>query len=345
MALLKATCLTILVTTVFFSYQFIVTDTAMAGGSGSATATFLKLIPDARSAAMGGAAVAGAGAGAESLYWNPAANAKLRGVELGTSYVKWWDEVNYGYLGCAFGPVGLSVTFLRMEDFTVTDAEGNDTNVVFTPQDIAVGLSYARTVGEFLAVSVGGKFIRSDFVKSSDYTSGDISTSVNSSAIDVSALYETALPGLKLGFALQNIGQLKYSEKSDNLPWTMRFGAAYIPSILGDDVLAALDLSRTIDGNLQTNWGIEIFPFGLLESFSSQRTTDEVGFDVQAEKTPSDIDDLLALRIGHQGELTDVFGGLVAGFGLRYFNFQFDYAYSPFEDLNSVHRFSFKLIF
>jgi len=344
--LIKTTFLTILIIIAFFSYQFIVTDVAVAGGPGSATATFLKLIPDARAAAMGGAAVAGAGAGAESLYWNPAANAKLRGVELETSYVKWWDEVNYGYLGCAFGPVGLSVTFLQMTDFTVTDAEGNETDVVFTPQDIAVGLSYARTVGESLAVSAGGKFIRSDFVKSSDYTSGeDISTSVNGFAADVSALYETVLPGLKLGFAVQNIGQLKYSEKNDNLPWTMRFGAAYTPSILGDDVLAALDLSRSIDGSLQTNWGIEVFPFGLLESFSSQTTTDEVGFEVQAEKTPSDIDDLLALRIGHQGELTDVFGGLVAGFGIRYFNFQFDYAYSPFENLNSAHRFSFKLIF
>lgn len=334
-----------LITIVLFSYQFTAPTTTMAADSGSATATFLKLIPDARSAAMGGAAVAGTGAGAESLYWNPAANAELRGVELETSYVKWWDEVNYGYLGCAFGPLGLSVTFLRMKDFTVTDAEGNDTEVVFTPQDVAAGVSYAKTVGEFLAVSVGGKFIRSDFVKSSDYASGDISTSVNSFAADVSALYETALPGLKLGFALQNIGQLKYGEKNDNLPWIMRFGAAYTPAILGDDVLATLDLSRSIDGNLQTNWGVEAFPFGLLESFSSQTTTDEVGFEVQAEMMSSDIDDLLALRLGHQGELTDVFGGLVAGFGIRYFNFQFDYAYSPFEDLNDAHRLSFKLIF
>jgi len=346
MRLPKTTCLTVLITIIFFSYQFTATDTAIAAGPGTATATFLKLIPDARTAAMGGAAVAGVGAGAECLYWNPAANAKLSGVELETSYVKWWDGVNYGYLGCALGPVGLSVTFLRMDEFTVTDDEGEETKVTFTPQDIAVGFSYARELGEFLAVSVGGKFIRSDFVRSSDYKSGeDISASVNGFAADVSALYETALPGLKLGFAFQNIGKLKYGQKSENLPWTMRFGAAYKPPMLGDDVLAAIDVSRPIDGKLQANWGVEVLPLGLRESFSFQGTTDEVGFDVPAEKTPSDIDDLLALRIGYQGMLTDVSGRIVAGFGIRYFNFQFDYAYSPFENLNNAHRFSFKLIF
>ncbi len=345
MRLPKRTSLTILIIILFISYQFIATNTAIAGGSGTSTATFLKLIPDARAAAMGGAAVAGAGAGAECLYWNPAANAKLSGVELETSYVKWWDGVNYGYLGCAFGPVGLSVTFLRMDEFTVTDSEGKETDVTFTPQDIAAGFSYASTVGEFLAVSVGGKFIRSDFVNSSNYKSGeDISASVNGLAADVSALYETALPGLKLGFALQNIGKMKYGQKSENLPWTMKFGAAYRPSML-PDVLTALDVSRPIDGELQFNLGVEVFPLGLRESFSSLGTTDEVGFDVPVERTSSDIDDLLALRIGYQSGTTDISSGFVAGFGIRYFNFQFDYAYSPFVDLNSAHRFSFKLIF
>jgi len=295
---------------------------------GTTGADFLKYIPTARASAMGGAAVASSPEGAESLYWNPAINAKYWNNEIITSYIKWWDNVEYGYIGMAFGKIGINVTFLQMDEFVVTDAEGNETKESFIPRDLAAGISYSfPMLREDLSFGIMAKYIRRE-----------LEDAANAFAIDVTALYNMpTIKGLKVAASIDNMGsKIDFGGTKDQLPLTFRMGAAYRPAFL-PGLTAAIDLLKPIDDSMNLPYGVEFYPIELFSWFTMS----------DAEyRTPAGLaEDIIAIRIGHDGSLMDLFDGLSAGFGIKLSRLKFDYAFKPYSDINDAHRISLIFLF
>ncbi|MDI6795094.1 MAG: PorV/PorQ family protein, partial [bacterium] len=136
--------------------------------------------------------------------------------------------------------------------------------------------------------------------------------------LDVGGLYQSSIPGLSLGFALQNIGnKLTFHEEGDDLPLSFRIGTAYKRGAmtLVSDVVKVKD------------------------SAVSLRVGGEYCFK-----------EMIAVRGGYQRE--DGMDGnnngvLTFGLGanLAQEAYQFDYAYIPYDDLNDIHRFSARIRF
>lgn len=304
------------------------TGIATAASVGTTGADFLKFIPGARASAMGGAAVASSSEGAESLYWNPAINAKYYRNEIITSYLKWWDSVEYGYIGFAFGEIGINATFLQMDEFVVTDSEGNETDEAFIPRDLAVGISYSfPAMNENLAIGIVGKYIRRELDDVANAFAGDVSALYNMPSVD----------GLKLATSIQNIGsKISFGGEKDHLPLSFRVGVAYRPTFL-PGLTGAMDVIKPIDRSMSIPYGVEVYP---IELFSWLTMSD-------AEyKTPGDLpEDIIAVRIGHDGSLMNIFDGLSGGFGINLSKLKLDYAFKPYSDINDAHRLSLIFVF
>lgn len=315
---------------------FFIGITNAAAGVGTTGASFLKVIPSARASAMGGAVVASSPEGAESLYWNPAINAKYWHNEILTSYVKWWDVVEYGYVGFAFGKIGINATFLQQNKFVVTDSEGNETDESFIPRDLAASISYSFSMNENLAIGITAKYIRQE-----------LDEVANAFAGDVTALYRMpTMSELKLAASIQNLGskisfgeekfKISFGEEGDSLPLTFRAGVAYQPTFL-PGLTAAVDLIKPIDGPMSIPYGIEVYPIELFSWFTM--TEDEY-------MTPGGLPEgIIAIRIGHDGSLMDVFDGLSGGFGIKLSRLKLDYAFKPYSDIDDAHRLSLIIVF
>lgn len=289
-------------------------------------ADFLKIIPDARASAMGGAALASSSEGAGSLYWNPAINAKSRRNEILTSYVKQGDVVEYGYVGFALGHIGINITFLQQDEFVV-DSEGNKTDESFVPRDFAAGASYSFPMNENLSIGVSAKYIRQEREEAANTFAGDIT-----------ALYKMpTIAGLKLSASIQNMGsKISFGGELDNLPLTFRAGAAYQPTSL-PGVTAAMDLIKPINGPMSIPYGIEVYPIELY----SWLTMSEDEYMIPGGLS----EDVFAIRIGHDGSLMNVFDGLSAGFGIKLSRLKLNYAFKPYSDIEDAHRVSLSIVF
>lgn len=301
---------------------------ASAAGVGTTGADFLKFIPGARESAMGGAAVASSPEGVESLYWNPAINAKSLRNEIITSYVKWWDSVEYGYVGLALGKIGINVTFLQMDEFVVTDPEGNETDESFVPRDLAVGVSYCfPLMEENLAVGVTAKYIRRELGEAANAFAGDVTALYSMPKVDT----------LQLAASIQNLGsKISFGGEGDSLPLTFRVGAAYRPTFL-PGFTGALDVIKPIDGERSIPYGIEVYPIELISWFTMS--------DAEYKTLGNLPEDIIAIRIGHDGPLLSIFDGLSGGFGIKLSKLRLDYAFKPYSDLNDAHRLSLIFMF
>lgn len=290
-------------------------------------ADFLKFIPDARTSAMGGAAVASSPEGTESLYWNPAINAKYQHNEVQISYIKWWDDAKYGYIGLAFGKIGINATFLRRDKFVVIDSTDNLKNKSFISSDLAIGISYSLLMDEDLAIGIVAKYIRRELDKTATAFASDLAVLYSMPAID----------GLRFAASVQNMGsKIGLGEEKDNLPLSFRIGTAYSPIFLLG-FTGALDLIKPIDASMNVSYGIEVYP---VELYSWLTMSDAV------YRTPGDLpEDIIAIRIGHDGSLTNLFEGLSGGFGIKFSRLKLNYAFKPYSEINDAHRLSLVVVF
>ena len=128
------------------------------------SAPFLSIEVGARAIAMGGAFVATSD-DATSLYWNPAGIGLLDQNEVSFHHTEWLAETNFDYAGIVIplgfsGTVGLSFTSLTMSDMevrTVFNPEG--TGELFTANDMAIGVSYAKNLTDRFTIGFTGKYI------------------------------------------------------------------------------------------------------------------------------------------------------------------------------------------
>jgi hypothetical protein len=284
------------------------------GDTGTSGASFLKIGPGARPAAMG-EAFTGVADDIHAIYWNPAGLAGLKQPELTGMHMQWFQNVGYEFAAFAYptehhGTWGFAVSNLHTDDINRrtedTDAPINQ----FGSSDSAYWLSYAYPLSDRLSLGGNAKYIR----ESLD------STIAGAYAVDGGLLYDTGWHALKFGSSIQNLGtQVKFVNESDPLPMTMRFGASFQP--IAKTLLLSSDLIVPRDHQVGVALGGEYH----------KKLRSGIGY---------------AVRSGYQSD-TDVsgFAGVSAGGGLEIGRVSFDFTWVPFGDLGNSYRYAMHIKF
>ncbi|MBF6640203.1 type IX secretion system outer membrane channel protein PorV [Flavobacterium sp. J49] len=210
---------------------------------------FLLVAADARAAGMADQGVA-TSADAFSQQWNPAKYAfSLDKQGFTASYTPYLtDLVNDISLGQAtyynrFGEDGRSAFAFSLRYFGLGEIEfrreADDPAQIVKPNELALDGSYALKLSERFAMSVAGRYIRSQLRFPTE--SGGDAKPASTFAFDIAGFYqgeETALSDfngrLRLGFNFQNLGpKINYDAGQDDensanfLPANMRLGGGY----------------------------------------------------------------------------------------------------------------------
>lgn len=314
--------------------------------SGTTAAQFLKIQVGARAAGMGGAYVALAN-DISSIYWNPAGLAMIKGAgAVNFVYSDWLADTQFNFAAAAinaggFGTIGISFTALTMPDMEVrSEFEPEGTGEFFSAGDMAIGISYARSLTDRFIIGLNAKYIRQQIWH----------MTASTLAFDIGLLFRTDADWLVMGICISNFGsKLQYT---------------------GNDVFINYDFtddefgdSKNIFANLQTDyWNLPLmFRFGLSADIINEETNSLI--TAVELRSPNDNTESISfgleygfmrrffLRTGYQSLFEqDSEKGLTAGAGFVYFlspamPLKFDYAYADWNRLMSVHRFSIEIQF
>lgn len=204
---------------------------------------FLRIIPDARSGAMGDVGI-GISPDANAMHFNPS---KLAFVEqdaaFSATYTPWLRNLNLDDIYMAYlsgfkrvddrQTVGFNLRFFSLGEINFTDVDGNPTGSG-KPRELEIGVGYARKLGENFSASLSAKYINSNLASGRQIDNINIS-SANSFAVDISTTYRKpiTMSGYKgkwtIGAAITNIGsKVSYTndERRDFLPGNLGIGTA-----------------------------------------------------------------------------------------------------------------------
>ncbi len=177
------------------------------GNLGQSGANFLQIAVEPRGAALGGGGVALA-EGAAALYWNPAGAIYTENFDINLSYTNWFldTKLAYGAVTKNFGSLGtfgLSVTSFYMDDMEITTVYASEgTGEYYTAGDIAIGLSYARSLTDRFTFGVTAKYVQEKIWNET----------ANQIALDIGSLYKTDFYNLRIGMSVRNFaGKMKFS--------------------------------------------------------------------------------------------------------------------------------------
>jgi hypothetical protein len=212
----------------------------------NAGAAFLMVNPDARSSGTGDA-MTGLEPDVNSLYGNAAKIVFAGDFGISASYSPWMWEMNtteqrsnLGYLSVfkTFNNqtegVGLSMRYFSHGDITFRDDNGAVLQN-YHPKEYAIDASYARRLGDHVALAITLRYIHSDLgqgnynglqQKSSNAVAGDVGFYSQNYA-----KYDPAGNRYSWGVSFTNIGsKLKYTDngnRSTFLPMNLRIGGGY----------------------------------------------------------------------------------------------------------------------
>ncbi len=253
---------------------------ALSGWSwerGTTGADYLKIGLGADAVGMGEAYTASSGE-VTSMFYNPAGLAAMDASQLTATHLNWIADTQYEALAFArpdvdFGTVGVGVFLLHMPPIAARDEYNHDQGTV-NVSDLGVQVSYAKDMQRWLGVSglSGGaslKILHRELA----------GQAASGGALDIGALY--ALDDhITLGLSCLNAGYLsKFGSEQDYLPFVVRLGTAYAYSFAaGQKVVAALDLTQSLDNQLRSNVGLEYTLLNLLHA----RAGYKFGYDSDA---------------------------------------------------------------
>jgi hypothetical protein len=238
---------------------------ALAGDPGSAGLLSLRLGMGGRNGGMGETGVANS-SDATGAFWNPANLAYASGTEISvqhSEYLSLFREeslalvhpTRWGSFGLHFGGFYTKDELVRTADEPAGVELGT-----FQPYTVAVGGSYAHTVGEF-SVGLTSRLI---------YQRIDLYDGMGIS-FDIGAAHQsTTIEGLAFGAMVQNLGSSFVLEEEEfDLPMTVRMGGGYVLPVAArpwlQHVLLATDVVLPNDGNGRIHYGAE---WQLQESFA-----------------------------------------------------------------------------
>ncbi|MFH1714571.1 MAG: PorV/PorQ family protein [Elusimicrobiota bacterium] len=297
---------------------------------GTRGAEFLKMGAGSRAAAMGNAQV-GLTDDVNAIYWNPAGLNHINQKEFAFMHCMWFEEISYQYLAYA-QPLGKarlagSVYYLSMSPMDKYDKSGVYLNESFAPADMAIALAYANKIKKLL-YGFSVKYISSKIEDES----------AAAYAGDIGIQYPLVKDKINAGLVLQNIGNnLKYIQESTLLPFNIKLGIAYMLDIKKDRLIFLADINAPIDDELAINLGAEYSR----RFANGYRLSPRIGVRT---KLNSNINSLFNMspKVGSNntdGEL-DGLKDVTAGLGFAYRGSNIDYAWAPFGELGSTHKFS-----
>ena len=310
--------------------------------TGTTAASFLEIGVGAGAIGMGGAFVSVAD-NASALYWNVGGIAELPQFEAIIVHTDWIAETNFDFAGLVlplgtFGTIGLSFTSLSMDDMKVTTVEKPDgTGEFFSASDIALGVSYARTLTDRFSIGFTVKYIEQRIWH----------MSASAFAVDAGTKFRTdLLGGLTIGASISNFGtpmQLEGRDaryfirvddtkqgSNDRIPTTIEMDEWELP------LMMQIGISTFAFDN--DTYKLRLAADALVpnNNYQSMNVGGELSFN-----------DFLFVRGGYNSLfLTDGEGGLSFGVGLNskmIFSdavVNFDYAFRDFGRLQNVHNFS-----
>ncbi len=309
--------------------------------AGTTAGTFLE-IGVGPSNGMGGAFVSLAN-DATALYWNSAGIAGFVQNEVSVVHINWLASTNLDYAALVIplgdlGNVGFSFTSLSMGDEKVRTVEMPDgTGEYYSASDIAVGVSYARSLTERFSIGFTAKYIQESIWHMSS----------NAFAIDVGTIFRTDLiGGLTIGASISNFGtKMQLSGRDtrtfESVDPTKQGSNDRIPYVIDLD---SWDLPLIFRIGLSTN-AIKTDDYRLTVAVDALHPNDN--YESVNAGAEFSFKEFLFVRGGYQSLfLVDKEGGLTLGVGINskllFSNnlFRFDYAYRDFGRLNAVHSFS-----
>ena len=298
---------------------------------GTAGAQFLKIPISARAAAMGGAYTAMA-QDAAAIFWNPAGIAKIEANSAHFSYMRWFDmfdvsAASYVHNLGDFGNMGIGVTVFSAEKMEITtEVSPNGTGRFYDAQDLALSLTYSRSLTDRFSAGISLKYINQRIWNET----------ANGLAFDVGTQYQIDFQNLIIAMSMFNFGP------------DMRFTGPDLDVRYDFDPLLQ---NRLLPSTLATeDYALPLsFQFGLaFDIFSSKFITmrgsvDAVHLNDNDELinlgTELGLYDRLFLRGGYKMTHDDQdysFGVGVNTF-LGQFLFKLDYAYVGYKILPDVH--------
>jgi hypothetical protein len=314
---------------------------AAFGAAGAAAAPYLKLPMGARGTGMG-EAFSGIANDVTAIYYNPAGLTALESAQLQLMHIEGFGGVRYENLGLAvpaellgvdvWGTIGFSYTLVGIEDIPRTQIQPGtpdtfdqayaDRGFLFTSGASVVTASYAWQATKLYSIGATFKAINEKVDTVSGWgLAGDVGLLSRPEVVK----------GLSAGMTLQNVGTSP--SKDASLPISLRIGLGYswdypfTPDTWDDALILASDIVMPIvpvDGAWHLNLGTEYQRW-----FGAQFAALRLGF-----RYPNDLGGLSSLTVG---------GGI--GSQLPGADLSLDYAWVPYGELGSMHRFSLTAAF
>jgi hypothetical protein len=233
---------------------------------GTVGCQFLEIGAGPRGVGMGEAMVAAA-EGVESIYWNPAG---LRSISRPTAiftYGTWPADISHQFAAVAMrdpfsgGIAALSITSLQMDAMKVTTSDIPDgVGVNFSPEDVAIGLTYAREFTDKFAAGGTLKWIHSTLADLEVLGVAGLEDYRGSGFVgDFGTHYKTGFHSLEIGLMIQNMGpEIVYIEEPVPMPSTFKFGLAMnVLETPGQTVKVAVEFRHPSDSAEKINVGAE----------------------------------------------------------------------------------------
>jgi len=241
-------------------------------------------------------------------FWNPAGLASLERPQVGGMHAAWLGDLKYEWIGYArpmspkLGVGSLSVAYFHMPSIQGVDEFGSPTGE-FKVYDMAVTAGLSRPVGNHLSIGANTKLIRQTLA----------TVSATGLAVDVGAQAKGPR-GVTFGAVVQNLGpSLSFDGASYPLSRQIRVGAS--GEVANGRVLLATDY------NMPSDYYDDV----------------RVGAEVRAHPNVS-------LRLGYRREMgagENPQTGFSYGLGFQFKQLNLDYAMTPNEDFDNIHRLSF----
>lgn len=283
-----------------------------AAYTGGQPGQFLAWGAGARSLGMGKAFYA-ISDDASATYWNPAGLTQMDRKEVMALHVNLFADTSYDFISYVhptpkFGVFGVNLTRLYSGGFEkiAIKFDTNKTDIIdiqtlgtFDDSQMALTFGFGKKIKDNIAIGASMKYINHTLDTSNN---GFITFDIHSMVEGLSSKY----PDLKLAFGVQNIMSSKFGDTDDVLPIILRTGLTH--PFLRKKLNLAFDIDKGMKANMNWHLGAEYW-----------------------------VVNFAALRIGFEGE--QGIRETSAGFGVKYKDYGFDYAFA-LHDLGLSHRVS-----
>lgn len=285
--------------------------------AGTTSSNFLKIPPYARAVGMGEAFTA-ISDGTYGIYYNPAGLTSIVGYEIQATHINWFQGINYEFLSfaCPFpikdaGKMGFSFAWMQYDEMQNTSTLPSGSlqavdldslvNYSFSPFSYSASLAYGFDIRDNLSAGISLRLTSENI----DAQSG------LSIAGDLGIIYKLNLTNnfIRFGLNASNIGtDLKLGVNGYESPKLFKAGVSDKISIFDNNLLLSAQAILQLDYDMLYSFGAEYWIYNLV-----------------------------ALRAGYK---LGAFNHPTFGGGIKYNNFEFDYAIVSYENLGITHRFS-----